>query len=1247
VKILAIRGKNLASLSSEFDVNFLSEPLASAGLFAITGPTGAGKSTLLDALCLALYERTPRLIRATQRSENIPDVGENGVAPADPRTILRRGAAEGYAEVDFVGSDGIAYRSRWSVRRARGKADGKLQASEVTLLRLTDNQVLGDHRKSETLKLIERCIGLNFDQFTRAVLLAQNDFATFLKASDDDRAELLQTLTGTETYSQISIQSYARMKSEKEKLDRLETQLKDLAPMSPELRAEKDAALKVQGESLKTLERQKSVTEGHIRWHQELAKLRAGEEGARTAVSLATANKTGAAERFAKLARIEQVQPARPLCAEVARLSAERVSAENSLMASAGRLIESQKLVDSCQAELEKATQQLVNAEEARVAAQPRIDAAKALDAKIDVCKPQMASAEKAHDEAKRQQDDASSKRTAAQARLSAAQTTLNEAERWLASHAALRPLAEAWQRWETVFAQAGALLFEQRQLLPQIAELSARETDIAASLRKSLGEHTLLVTAQHSARESLDELVRVCAVLNPEEMATRKQALEQRRDQLQLVAQSWKSLVELGHKKQSLQTQHDTQRSDLAKSEAALAELAKDKPLLERDSDAAMQAFNIAQLAASENAESMRGSLQSESPCPVCGSLEHPYATQSPQVGAMLSGLKAHVDATQSALKRLAQAIGAAESDKSSTLKLLTQTSSEFVALNHALDAEQQRWLSHPMYAELADISETRRTDWLSESMEAVRAALSQLGHEEASYRETLRARDKAQNRLNQAKLAAENSNAAISTIETSQKTTAHSRETAQQRLVEVQKLLGELQTQLDEAFPDHAWRKRWLDSPADFIASCRDDAQSWGQKQKQVVDVGQEIATLTTVLAGLDEVCEKATQLLKIQVESRNELQGTLLAYERERAEHFEGKLMAEVEAAFSKGIDLAKETLGKAQLELQKAMAERTRKEEAGRQARAQLEKIQNASQSAAQAHDSWLMAFNSRPDVEPLLPDELGALLDFDAAWLSQERESLQGLERGLASAEAVLKAQQTARVQHESTRPTDAGADSLEALSEAMSKFQLEMATAIEALSNLKAEIAGDDNRLQQSQALRAEIQSQAAISRVWSQLGELIGSADGKKFRNFAQQLTLDILLGYANRHLESLSRRYRLERIRDSLGLLVVDQDMGDEVRSVHSLSGGESFLVSLALALGLASLSSHRVRVESLFIDEGFGTLDADSLSMAMEALDNLQALGRKVGVISHVQEMTERIGARIQIKRFAGGLSRVTVA
>ena len=164
------------------------------------------------------------------------------------------------------------------------------------------------------------------------------------------------------------------------------------------------------------------------------------------------------------------------------------------------------------------------------------------------------------------------------------------------------------------------------------------------------------------------------------------------------------------------------------------------------------------------------------------------------------------------------------------------------------------------------------------------------------------------------------------------------------------------------------------------------------------------------------------------------------------------------------------------------------------------------------------------------------------------------------------------------------------------------------------------------------------------IYRRRAELNDLIGSADGKKFRNYAQQFTLDILLGYANRHLQELARRYRLQRIRDSLALMVLDQDMGDEMRSVHSLSGGESFLV--ALALGLASLSSNRVRVESLFIDERFGSFYADMLRVAMDALDGLQAMGRKVGVISHVQEMTERIGVKILVQRTSGGRSQLAI-
>ena len=176
--------------------------------------------------------------------------------------------------------------------------------------------------------------------------------------------------------------------------------------------------------------------------------------------------------------------------------------------------------------------------------------------------------------------------------------------------------------------------------------------------------------------------------------------------------------------------------------------------------------------------------------------------------------------------------------------------------------------------------------------------------------------------------------------------------------------------------------------------------------------------------------------------------------------------------------------------------------------------------------------------------------------------------------------------------------------------------------------------------------LLQDIEKQAQVVEDWAKLNEMIGAADGKKFRQIAQEYTLDVLLSYANVHLELLSKRYLMQRIPGSLGLHVVDQDMGNEVRTVYSLSGGESFLVSLALALGLASLSSNRMKVESLFIDEGFGSLDPATLNIAMDALERLHNQGRKVGVISHVQEMTERIPVQIRVSKRPSGKSKVEV-
>jgi exonuclease SbcC len=162
----------------------------------------------------------------------------------------------------------------------------------------------------------------------------------------------------------------------------------------------------------------------------------------------------------------------------------------------------------------------------------------------------------------------------------------------------------------------------------------------------------------------------------------------------------------------------------------------------------------------------------------------------------------------------------------------------------------------------------------------------------------------------------------------------------------------------------------------------------------------------------------------------------------------------------------------------------------------------------------------------------------------------------------------------------------------------------------------------------------------------WGKISGLIGDAKGKDFRDYAQQYNLDILLEHANQQLAMLSQRYTLKRLENSLSLAIVDHDMDGETRSVSSLSGGESFLTALALSLAIANMASGSMKIESLFIDEGFGTLDASSLYMVMNALDQLQNQGRKVVLISHIQEMHERIPVQIQVKPLGAGASTIQV-
>lgn len=274
MRILAIRGENLASLSDPFEVDFEREPIRSSGIFVITGPTGAGKTTLLDALCLALFDRLPRMDTAESGASigRIEGDSSHQIKYDDVRGILRHGAGTGYAEADFVAQDGQRYRSRWEVNRARGKANGKLQGQKITLTAIESGALIGD-KKTDTLQQIQKRIGLSFDQFRRSVLLAQGDFDTFIKVGSKDRAELLERITGTEVYSDISRAAFARAKQERETLRDLETQLGEHQPLGDEARTAAEVSLQEAKTQQDRIETARVTLRKWEDWHEVKSRL--------------------------------------------------------------------------------------------------------------------------------------------------------------------------------------------------------------------------------------------------------------------------------------------------------------------------------------------------------------------------------------------------------------------------------------------------------------------------------------------------------------------------------------------------------------------------------------------------------------------------------------------------------------------------------------------------------------------------------------------------------------------------------------------------------------------------------------------------------------------------------------------------------------------------------------------------------------------------------------------------------------
>ncbi|PIE56882.1 MAG: chromosome segregation protein SMC [Desulfobulbus propionicus] len=1073
MKILELRWKNLNSLYGEWGIDFTDPEYVAGGIFALTGPTGAGKSTILDAICLALYGATPRLGKITKNGNE----------------IMSRQTGECYAEVVFASQAG-QFRCHWEQRRARKKPDGNLQDQEHQIIDDTTGKPI-ETKKSRVTGIVEEKTGMDFDRFTRSILLAQGGFDTFLKADAEQKSKILEQLTGTEIYSEISRRVHERQREEKEKLNILNAETSGIVILEPEQVGELREELRVKLQQEAALAAALTETGKAIAWlttiegiKQEICRL--GDEAKQLKADI---------EAFTpQRGRLEQAMKAASLDGTYATLTALRQQQTDDLAAlqtAATALPELETAAHTATEALQAAEQLTLQAKQDLKAAAPLIQKIRFLDQKIgdqakvvsagdETCTREGATIEKGQQALAKELE----KGIAARKRLEAAALYLkaHAKDQWLVS--GLTGIEE----------QFGNLVARQREIAHKKIDLKNADTAVAAAAKK------------------LEAAMRQCT-LRKQELAAASQHLQEGKEALDEL---------LGEK---FLREYRTEKENL------LRELAFRKKI--------------------EALEDHRTRLEDGKPCPLCGSLIHPFAAANVPVPGKIE-----------------------------------------------------------------------------EKIEALTRLITRAEAQEAAIKKLELAETTAGNRLNDS-----------DKLETA---AANDKRAAEKTLVEIKDVLLRLESDVDELRLAVAAKLEPLGYAVDVgqpeatLGKLRSNMEKWQEQAKQKNDTQEQITAIDSEVKRLEAVLETQVRTLTEKQENLEQLKKRLADETAERKSLYGDNQPDDEENRLNAAIAEAENTEKKARkhnTELQQQLTT----------AKAHVVSLKKRSEQRApalkKAETAWLAALRRAGFVEEKA---------FIRARLATDKLEV------LASRARELDAAQTDVKAREKDRQARLAMEVAKKLTnKTLEQLELQVNEYEEALKVRREAIAGLKHRLHENTVAQARIrEKQSAILaqkkewQRWDKLHAHIGSADGKKYRTFAQGLTFELMVTHANRQLEKMTDRYLLLRDEQQpLELNVIDTYQAGEIRSTRNLSGGESFIVSLTLALGLSKMASRNVRVDSLFLDEGFGTLDEEALEASLETLAGLQQHGKLIGIISHVSALKERIRTQIHITPGSGGRSSLS--
>jgi exonuclease SbcC len=1246
MRILKLRFANLNSLVGEWAIDFTHQAYLDDGIFAIIGPTGAGKSTLLDALAIALFGRTSRIDGLTKSGNE----------------VMSRRTGHCFSEVLFETSSG-RYRCRWEQRRAREQPDGELQQPKQRISD-ADGKVLADKIR-DVGDLVERLGGLDFHRFTRSMLLAQGQFSAFLNANADARAPLLERITGSDIYSRISIHVHLRRGELRHDVELLEVEMgadpildgQELERLQRRLAGEEREARQL-AQRLTLLRRLRELNERGAAQQAQWDDLQGQQQ---TLDDMAEEM----AQLDQRLTRDQHAQAILELWRQGEQLSQGLASARGQQQETAAELERSGQQRQQATLQLEQARQQAAQARQRLEEGQRKSTAARALDVRIQEGEQRREGLKDRRARLGRWSEERAARMQMLTAELDQSKQQLQQSEAYLAQHGQDASLSEAFAALEARMDQ----LAQSRQRLAELMkqgeanrQAQTRQqgliADLEANKRACEEAEQGLVARLAEIRREMEQLCRPDpgeaslaqtdttigldgdpARAEADEAGERSRLTRQRDLLLKREALLDKALTAV--------TQRDGAQTELAALGESLNAAQEQLPGLAQACEERQQEVEHWRARSEQqrrlllltrkvrDLERERGQLVEGEPCPLCGARQHPYA--DPDALPAVAEDEQRLVEAEGSLERAIQASAQASRHH--------QTQQERIAnLGQRIDDEEARrqlavqrinellqGAQWPLDADGAEAIE-RGIEGLARERAEVDAILHQLerlNQEEQRQRQQLEAQ---RQKVSDTQTAWREGCYALESLEGEQRHLAREEGRLDSEVASLSNNLGEGLKPFSVT-PDQ------LDDLATLRAGLAARVEAWRSHRTQCDDLQQRIRTLQGELTPLEaelaqfarERQEIETSLQEIQSANRGLLEERRGLLGDEEPQAFEGRLKQGTEAADEgwrsaqgrlEGIDGTIHSLERRQHQIRTSLAS----------LEAQLSEWQGNWQKGREGE-----GFKDDGEFK-------AGLLD------ASQRQQLQGRSAdyrqrcGVVRQRLELLATERAALQQE-TRTTEQQAQAqglavseIDTLEARQTELQQQIGALRGSLEEDRQARQREAGRMQRLEGLRSELAR-------WEALHGLIGSADGKKYRNFAQGITFEVMIGHANRALQQMSDRYLLvSDSRRPLELMVMDGYQAGEIRSTRNLSGGESFIVSLALALGLSDMVSGGLRIDSLFIDEGFGALDEHALEAALEALAGLRRAGKLVGVISHVPALRERIPTRIRVRPQAGGRSRL---